>query len=193
MAHRPSRRELICEAALDLAAEGGNHALTHQAVDARLGLARGSTSYYYRTRHALVTAAVTHLTDRSRTAFRDHLPDRPPQSPSEAADLIVDQLVNLIHNRRRDVLARYALLPDAAKDDALRAGLASCLFSTPDAGALMGALGAADPDDAGRDLVSLLEGLAFDMTYGSRSADTGDRHTALHAVITRWLEALTVN
>ena len=52
MAHRRSRRDLICEAALDLAAEGGNHALTHQAIDARLGLARGSTSYYYRTRAA---------------------------------------------------------------------------------------------------------------------------------------------
>ncbi len=31
MADRRSRRDLICEAALDLAAEGGNHALTHQA------------------------------------------------------------------------------------------------------------------------------------------------------------------
>ncbi|WP_137722968.1 TetR/AcrR family transcriptional regulator [Prescottella subtropica] len=197
MPHRPSRRELICEAALDLAAEGGNHTLTHQAVDARLGLARGSTSYYYRTRHALVTAAVAHLTDRSRAAFHDHLPDEPPRTSSEAASLIVDHLAMSTVERRRDVLARYALLTDAAGDDELRAGLASCLLSIPEATTLMEGLGAADPTGAGRDLVSLLEGLVFDLAYGSRAVDSraafDDRRAALQTVIGRWIEMLTAN
>lgn len=194
MTHRPSRRELICDAALDLAAEGGNHALTHQAIDARLGLARGSTSYYYRTRLALVTAAVTHLTERSRSAFEEHLPSRPPRTVREAADLIVDQLELLVVERRRDVVARYALLPDAAKDGELRTGLASCLFSTPKAGALTASLGAADPAGAGRDLVSLLEGLVFDLTIGSRALDAdtafADQRERLRSVVGRWIDVL---
>lgn len=197
MPHRRSRRDLICEAALDLAAEGGNHALTHQGIDAHLGLARGSTSYYYRTRHALVSAAVAHLASRSRTAFDDALPAEPPRTAGEACTLITDQLRSLFVDRRRDVLARYALVVDAAHDDELRAGLATCLFSSPKATALMDALGAADPARAGRDLITLLEGLVFDLAYGSRALDPDtpfdDRRASVHGTITLWVDALVTS
>jgi AcrR family transcriptional regulator len=190
MSHRRSRREVICEAALDLAAEGGNHALTHQAIDARLGLARGSTSYYYRTRTALVSAAVAHLTARSRERFDAAVPAEPPRSIDEAADVIAVQLEMLVGDRRRDVLARYALMADAV-DDELRAGLASCLFSCPAATVLMDALGASDAEGAGRDLVSLLEGLVFDVAAGARVFDPGDSPAeSLRAPVHRWIAAL---
>lgn len=200
MAHRRSRRDLICEAALDLAAEGGNHALTHQGVDARLGLARGSTSYYYRTRHALVSAAITHLAGRSREYFADAVSAVPPQTEQTtegAASLIADQLETLLTDRRRDVLARYALVSDAANDDELRSGLAACLFSLSAATALMNALGASDPPLAARDLVSLLEGLVFDLAFGARVLAPGaspvDRNDSLRTAIRLWIDTLVAS
>lgn len=167
---RASRREAICEAALDLAAAGGNHAVTHYGIDDRLGIARGSTSYYYRTRQALLTAAITHLAGLSRQAFLAAFEEANTSPDVErAADLTAGQLDMLLGPRRRDVLARYALATDATDDDELRAALASCLFSIPGAEALMAHLGAPDPSCAAHNFVSLLEGLLFDRLHGSRS------------------------
>ncbi|MFM1724092.1 TetR family transcriptional regulator [Rhodococcus sp. PAM 2766] len=193
MSHRPSRREAICEAALDLAAEGGNHAVTHQAIDRHLGLAKGSTSYYFRTRDALVGAAVRRLTERSRAAFLEaHVEDSAP-SIDDAADVIAGQIVLLLTDRRRDVLARYALAVDASADEELRPALAGCLFSLERATGLTEALGARDPRVAAHDLISLLEGLVFDAVYGSRAmTDSGSSVKAepLRSAVRLWLAAL---
>lgn len=194
MPHRASRRDLICDAALDLAAAGGNHALTHRGIDARLELARGSTSYYYRTRHALVSAAIAHLTQRSSESFRAALPAEPPRSAEDAGALITGQLETLVVARRRDVFARYALAVDAASDDELRVALASCLFSLPAATTLMDSLGAHDPDVAARDLIALLEGMVFELTYGSRALGADgrfdDHRESVRQAITLWIGAL---
>lgn len=193
MSHRPSRREAICEAALDLAAEGGNHAVTHQAIDKRLGLAKGSTSYYFRTREALVTAAVRRLTDRSRSAFLAVYTDAVPPTLDSAAELIGGHLEHLATVRRRDVLARYALAVDAAADAELRVAIASCLFSVEKATALMDALGAADAEATAYDLISLSEGLLFDAVYGARSVlgeSVRARATRLRSTVHTWLVCL---
>ncbi|UNQ40698.1 TetR family transcriptional regulator [Prescottella equi] len=194
MSHRPSRRESICEAALDLAAEGGNHAVTHQAIDRRLSLAKGSTSYYFRTRDALVGAAVRRLTERSRAAFAEaYGAGVGGVSVEGAADLMADQIVLLLTGRRRDVLARYALAVDAADDEELRPALAGCLFSVEKATGLLEALGASDPDSAAHDLISLLEGLVFDSVYGSRSVLVGGSTPStqrFRVTIRLWLAAL---
>lgn len=55
------RHVRIADAALDLLAREGARGLTHRAVDAELGLPSGSTSYYYRTRAALLLAAAQRL------------------------------------------------------------------------------------------------------------------------------------
>ncbi|BCN62638.1 hypothetical protein RE9431_10930 [Prescottella equi] len=194
MSHRPSRRESICESALDLAAEGGNHAVTHQAIDRRLSLAKGSTSYYFRTRDALVGAAVRRLTERSRAAFAEaYGAGVGGVSVEGAADLMADQIVLLLTGRRRDVLARYALAVDAADDEELRPALAGCLFSVEKATGLLEALGASDPDSAAHDLISLLEGLVFDSVYGSRSVLAGGSAPStqrFRVTIRLWLAAL---
>ncbi len=194
---RPSRREAICAAALELAAEGGNRAVTHHAVDDRLGIARGSTSYYYRTRRDLLTAAITHLTTTSRTAFRTalELPDRRADPVDGAADLIAGQLDLLIGERRRDALARYALAADTADDEELRAALAGCLFSLPAAESLLRSLDAPDPGAAAYGLISLLEGLLFDRLQGARSLlglrpGTPASIDDLRGPVYRWLTAL---
>ncbi|MFF2557433.1 TetR/AcrR family transcriptional regulator [Nocardia sp. NPDC058058] len=217
---RSARRSAICAAALELAAAGGNRAVTHHAIDDRLGIARGSTSYYYRTRLELLRASVIHLATTSRQAFRVAADAQDSGAPTvrTAADLMAGQLDLLLGPRRSDALARYALAADAAGDEALREALANCLFSVPAATALFEALGAAesnravsgtnqpvsganqpvaelDPERAARDLISLLEGLLFDRLYGARSllglaAGTPASLADLRAPVLRWLTVL---
>ena len=55
------RHVRIADAALSLLAREGARGLTHRAVDAELSLPSGSTSYYYRTRAALLLAAAQRL------------------------------------------------------------------------------------------------------------------------------------
>ncbi|EME18509.1 TetR/AcrR family transcriptional regulator [Rhodococcus triatomae] len=190
MTERPSRRDLICRAAVELAAEGGNHAVTHQAIDARLGLARGSTSYYHRTRAALLSAVITHLTERSRAEFVDLLPSEPPRTARDAADVIARYLGGVVTDRRVDVLARYAFVSDAMADDDLRVGLASCLFSVDAARTLMEALSVVDVDVSARDLVSFCEGLVFDLVCGARSLRAADPRAEVDAAVHGWIARL---
>lgn len=193
---RGSRRASICDAALDLAAAGGNHAVTHHGIDDRLGIARGSTSYYYRTRQALLTAAITHLTGLSRQAFVSAFDETDTGLDIDgAADLTARQLDMLLGPRRRDVLARYALTADATENTELRGALAGCLFSVSGAEALMTHLGAPEPSWAADNFVSLLEGLLFDRLNGSRSlqlipAGSPASIADLRRAIRLWLTAL---
>ncbi|MEU1984162.1 TetR family transcriptional regulator [Nocardia sp. NPDC019395] len=191
-----ARRTAICEAVLDLAATGGSRAVSHPAIDRRLELPRGSTSYYYRTRRELLDAAITHLTGASRDAFHTALDQKRDFSIESATDLITTQLDLLLGPRRRDALARYALSIDSALGDDLRTALAGCLFSLPAAQSLMSAFGAPDPHRAAHDLISLLEGLLFDRLHGTRSlthiepgtpAGLADLRPAVH----QWLTTLT--
>ncbi|WP_336086706.1 TetR/AcrR family transcriptional regulator [Nocardia sp. SSK8] len=63
------RRSQIVRGAIDLIATQGIRALTHRALDTRLELPPGSTSYYFRTRNALIAAVADGITARSRADF----------------------------------------------------------------------------------------------------------------------------
>lgn len=191
-----ARRTAICEAVLDLAAAGGSRAVSHPAIDTHLGLPRGSTSYYYRTRRDLLDAAILHLTDTSRNAFHTSLGQEQHFGAETAAELIAGQLDLLLGPRRRDVVARYALAIDSDLDENLRTALAGCLFSLSAAQSLMTELGAPDPLRAAHNLISLLEGLLYDRLYGTRSltgieAGTAAGRDDLRPVIHLWLSTLS--
>lgn len=91
MASSPDRRTLIAETTLDLIARDGLRALTHRAVDRALALPDGSCSYYFRTRGALLDAAVHRLAERSRDAFEHSgltRPTTPVDVDAAARDLV---------------------------------------------------------------------------------------------------------
>ena len=54
----------ILDGALAVLAEQGMRGLTHRAVDTAAGLPAGSTSYYFRSRAALVAGCVERLVER---------------------------------------------------------------------------------------------------------------------------------
>ncbi|WFR82522.1 hypothetical protein [Arthrobacter sp. Y-9] len=192
---KQDRRDAICEAAVGLLACDGARGLTHHAVDRRLSLPLGSTSYYFRTRLALLEATGRWIAAQSRAALDRGLPDpsdintRAGSRPdvTGAADVIARQLRLLLTDRRDQALARSALLGESSLPSEVRDALAHCLFSAPLAEELMTALDAAEPRESARDLVTFLEGLvAEDLWRVSGIPDP----SALAARVTRHLERL---
>ncbi len=108
------RRVRIADAALELLASEGARGLTHRAVDARLQLPGGSTSYYFRTRAALLLAAAERLLQLD-TADLAQLPAKAANS-ARAATLVQRWL--LPESRTRSI-ARMELLLAAARDPEL--------------------------------------------------------------------------
>ncbi|MGD9430820.1 TetR/AcrR family transcriptional regulator [Arthrobacter russicus] len=153
------RRPLIADHAIAVLARGGPRALTHQAVDRDTGLTGGSTSYYFRTREALVSAAVERIRFHSRAAF-DAAPLPDPLTTGTASEFIADQLLALTTERRSQALAVIALLPEVAARSEDRPDLLSCLFSRQLAGELAKALGCAPDSQTGlaEELVDFLTG-----------------------------------
>lgn len=168
-----NRRRQIGGAAIAILADGGARALTHAAVDRQLGLARGSTSYYARTRQALVDAAAEELVDRSHAHFTRLVEGTAQEpDPAGAAALIARYVRELCTRRRDDVRARLALFPEV--DSAGRERLAGALFSADAATALCRALGHAEPEIAASGLLDLLEGAVVRSVLGSVPAALPD-------------------
>ncbi|MFE7718646.1 TetR/AcrR family transcriptional regulator [Nocardia rhizosphaerihabitans] len=184
------RRGQIVAGAIDLIATRGIRALTHRAVDTQLELPAGSTSYYFRTRRALIEAVADGITARSRADFAATQGESPAahepggqrespawresggESPGSTGDIargVAGWLAHLLTHRRNDLIARHALIIETLADPGLHARLAGSLFSLERAAELFTALGAADPAAAAGDFLALLEGLVFDRFAGLRA------------------------
>ncbi|MBU3060674.1 TetR family transcriptional regulator [Nocardia sp. NEAU-G5] len=180
------RRTLIVDGATDLIATRGLRALTHRALDTALELPAGSTSYYFRTKRALVEAIVDRITTRSRTDFL--AADLPAAEPGEIAHAIAVWLDRLLAQRRNQLIARHALIIDLLGDADMHVRLTASLFSHDHATRLFAGLGSVEPATAAADFIAVLEGLVFDRFAGMRSTiTTGD--SARIAELTRVIEA----
>lgn len=161
------RRGLIVGTAIDLIARQGLRALTHRALDTEAGLPAGSTSYYFRTKRALIEAIVDAITERSRTDFR--AADLPASGTDDIAAAVAAWLDNLLAQRRNHLIARHMLITDLLGDPDLHPRLVASLFSHRHARELFRALGATDPDTAASDYIAVIEGLVFDRFAGART------------------------
>lgn len=108
------RRVRIADAALQLLASEGARGLTHRGVDARLRLPSGSTSYYFRTRSALLLAAAERLLQLDTA----NLAQLPANATSRARVATLVERWLLPESRPRS-LARMELLLAAARDPEL--------------------------------------------------------------------------
>ncbi|WP_328711699.1 TetR/AcrR family transcriptional regulator [Nocardia salmonicida] len=171
------RRVRIVAGAIELIATQGIRALTHRAVDTRLALPPGSTSYYFRTRQALIEAVADGITARSRADFlaaQREFANRQSLDPAQVARDIATWLEQLLTHRRNELIARHALIIEVLSDPELHARLAGSLFSLDRATALFDALGAVDPRASAHDFLALLEGLVFDRFAGLRAGSAAD-------------------
>ena len=183
------RRPLLADHAIAVLARGGARALTHQAVDREAGLAAGSTSYYFRTREALVSAVVERIRLHSRAAF-DAAPLPNQITTCTASEFIADQLVSPTTDRRAQALAAVALLPEVAAETEDRPSLLNCLFSRQLAGNLAQALGCAPGEQVrvADDLVDFLTGRLIGVLF-LPNTEQNDSRTETQRSIERLLQA----
>jgi DNA-binding transcriptional regulator YbjK len=161
-----ARRSEILDGALTVLTEQGMRGLTHRAVDTAAGLPAGSTSYYFRTRDALVTGCVERLLEldldqdvpTAETAVRRAGGDL----PGVLAEVLTAIGVRMATVERARTLARYELSLAAVRDPVLRAALVRGGDTIRERGAgLLARAGAADPAAAAAEVAAVLDGLVY--------------------------------
>jgi AcrR family transcriptional regulator len=159
------RRDVLADAAIAVLAEAGMRGLTHRAVDAAAGLAEGTSSYYFRTRAALLQACVDRLAAQT-------LAEVPRGGGPSDVDGLVDVSVAIVGRWLTADRARLVARWELALESTRRPELGTALR---DAGrrirervaATLHGLGIADPERRADDLVACLDGLAFDQLAGA--------------------------
>ncbi|GEL97082.1 putative transcriptional regulator, TetR [Cellulomonas terrae] len=150
-------RDRALDAAIDLLGTEGLRSLTHGRVDERAGLARGSTSNYFRTRDALLAGVAQRILERE-------LPEVGTAFAPASADELVDAVAALVHHttttQRTLTTARLVLFMEASHDPALRDTLSSGRRAMEaQVVPVLARLGAADPVTGAAALMACAEGL----------------------------------
>ncbi|MFF5991947.1 TetR/AcrR family transcriptional regulator [Prauserella flavalba] len=153
----------IGDAAIELIAREGLRGLTHRGVDREAGLPSGSTSYYARTRLALLELTIERMVE-----LDDGYLARPVEGPHEAAEAIAAFLHHAVTDGRTRTLARYELALEATRRPELRAAYdRGGRRLREHAAAVLTKLGVAEPDAHVRTLVGWCEGIVFDALAGA--------------------------
>ncbi|WAL68851.1 TetR family transcriptional regulator [Amycolatopsis cynarae] len=168
MAEATNRREQLADAAIATLASAGMRGLTHRAVDQAAGVPEGSCSYYFRTRQALLRAAVDRLAemDSAEMAARGLPRDRP--DISELADAAAELIEHWVTAGKTRMLARYELALESTRRPELRAVLVEAGGQVRRlAEDLLAAAGAPDPPGQAPVLVACVDGIVFDHLAGA--------------------------
>ena len=170
------RRTAILDGALAVLAEQGMRGLTHRAVDAAAGLPPGSTSYYFRSRAALVAGCVQRLVERDLAedvaAVDAAVLSAGQDLPTVLAEVLTAVGVRMATTERQRTLARYELSLAAVRDPALRAELVTGGDMIRRRGAALLARAGVVGPDAAEELAALLDGLVYTaLVRGPHDAD----------------------
>ncbi|MGW0466661.1 TetR/AcrR family transcriptional regulator [Streptomyces sp. NPDC003027] len=143
--------------------------LTHRAVDAAAGLPTGTTSAYYRTRSALLSALVRRLVELDQAELTAAVRRTPAfRSAAELADgLTALAVARLAGEGRRRSLARYTCAVESVRDPELREILVPRENPARDAvRRFLAAEGVEDPEGRTLTLLVCVDGLVLDRVVG---------------------------
>ncbi|WP_217140048.1 TetR/AcrR family transcriptional regulator [Streptomyces sp. AC627_RSS907] len=172
---RTDRRTHLADAAIGVLAESGLRGLTHRAVDRAAGLPPGSTSAYYRTRQALLTALVRRLVALDQAELHEMGQETPV--PRDAGQVVagISALVErrLTGDGRRRSLARYACAIESVHHPELREILRPRENAARNAVRdFLAAQGLADAEERTVTLLTCVDGLVFDrLVHGGSVSD----------------------
>ncbi len=172
--HTRARRPLLADAALAVLEAEGGRGLTHRAVDRYAGLSQGSTSNYFPTREALLTAALNRLVELERPSVEalEALVPGGPYPPARSAALVAEMLAGWLAPERAGLaVARYELILEARRRpefqralDRVRRGYMAL------AEQVLPAAGCRDPRAHAPQLLALLDGLMVNQLFEPASA-----------------------
>jgi DNA-binding transcriptional regulator YbjK len=168
------RSTQIADAALTVLAEGGGRGLTHRAVDSEAGLPQGSTSNLFRTRDALMAAALDRHVERETellTAVREAGPA--DQTTVAAAASLLSEALTQLASPPTDTLtaARFELYSEVRRRPELRPRLSVVRAGYVELTAevlLRAGLDGSKPNATAA--LALLEGLTVDLLFHRESA-----------------------
>jgi DNA-binding transcriptional regulator YbjK len=114
------RRRELCDAAIQVLAEHGSRGLTHGQVDRYAEVPDGTTSYYYRTRAALLRGvgkrvAEIDVANLKSVIDRPHDPDSPFAHLAELTMMQADGPGLMLNRARHELLLGAARDPDLAE------------------------------------------------------------------------------
>jgi DNA-binding transcriptional regulator YbjK len=168
-AEAADRRGLIADAALIVLETEGRRGLTHRAVDRQAGLPEGSTSNYFPTREALLTAAMLRIVEFDRPVVRsmEDLVPGGPYAPRRAAELVAEMMREMLDPDRVPLaVARYELVLEARRRPEFQAAFNEVrrefLLLTEQ---LLPAAGCTQPHDHAPELLALLDGLMVNQLF----------------------------
>ncbi|WP_240431040.1 TetR/AcrR family transcriptional regulator [Mycobacterium kyogaense] len=117
------RRRLLCDAAIALLAEQGPRGLSHLKVDRQAGVPDGTTSFYYRTRAALLHGVADQLARYDAETFTELFKDTPNSTGRVIAGMLADQLLSVRHEPQLSrTRARLELTMSARRDPGIASG-----------------------------------------------------------------------
>ncbi|MEC3982616.1 TetR/AcrR family transcriptional regulator [Amycolatopsis sp. H20-H5] len=156
------RLAAIGDAAIAVIAAEGMRGLTHRAVDRRAELPTGSTSYYARTRAALLELAITRMVELDEVTMEP--------VPGGLAEYLAGFVhAALVHGRVR-MLARYEFALEATRRPELRAAYdRGGLAIRRRCSEILAEAGSADPARHTRILICWIDGTIFDSLAGTGS------------------------
>ncbi|MFE3644032.1 TetR/AcrR family transcriptional regulator [Streptomyces sp. NPDC059169] len=169
------RRTVLADTAIAVLAQTGMRGLTHRAVDRAADLPSGTTSAYYRTRKALLTALVRRLIALDQSELQE-VGSR--TSVPQGAEELVTGIAAFIEGRltgegRRRSLARYACAIESVHHPELR----EILVPRENAGRqvvhdFLAAQGVPDAEARTVTLLTCVDGLVFDrLVKGGRVSE----------------------
>jgi len=85
----------LCDAAIALLADDGPRGLSHLKVDRLANVPDGTTSFYYRTRSALLHGVADQLVRYDAEAFTEAFKDVPNSSGDVIADILAGQILSI--------------------------------------------------------------------------------------------------
>lgn len=163
---RPETRERVLDAALELVAERGLQSLTHRGVETRAQVSHGVTTYYFKTRDALIDALFEHICQRQITWITAMYADLVAEATADPVGFdrvaFTRRGIEMMTSERTLTLARYELYLHAARDPRLQqvaAELRQRHVSIQTQ--LFAALGAPEPRLSANRFLSAIEGLLF--------------------------------
>ncbi|GHE05268.1 TetR/AcrR family transcriptional regulator [Streptomyces alanosinicus] len=171
------RRTLLADAAIAVLADSGMRGLTHRAVDRAAQLPPGTTSAYYRTRQALLTALVRRLVALDQTELQEAAAGVPvPRSVGQLVAGIVELAeARLTGDGRTRSLARYACAVESARHPELR----EILVPRENLGRrvvcdFLAGRGVADAEERTVTLLTCVDGLVFDRLVNGGAVREGE-------------------
>ncbi|WP_243658743.1 TetR/AcrR family transcriptional regulator [Tamaricihabitans halophyticus] len=167
MPAEPTRTTQLADAAIAVLAEHGMRGLTHRAVDRTAGLPIGSTSYYARTRAALLELTMDRMVELDFASAGAEPSELAVPDIHAFGELVAGLLHSMLTTGRVRMLARYEFALEGTRRPELRAvyDRAGTRLREPTV-RMLRAAGAPDPQRQARTLVAFCEGILFDSIAG---------------------------